>query len=86
MFFIGRLSCLSNQVEGRIEEILKKVPSLFLVLSDNKTSVEIGEIIENLEDISSILRKSLSICVKDGLFIVDCGFLQSFRDGTCFYC
>ena len=63
-------------VEGRIEEILKKVPSLFLVLSDNKTSVEIGEIIENLEYISSILRKSLSICVKDGLFIVDCVFCK----------
>lgn len=63
-------------VEGRIEEILKKVPSLYLVLSDNKTSVEIREIIENLEYISSILRKSLSICVKDGWFIVDCVFCK----------
>ncbi|MEK5788142.1 hypothetical protein V3528_10150 [Acinetobacter johnsonii] len=63
-------------VEDKLEQILKKVPSLYLVLSDNKTSLEIREIIENIEYISSILRKSLSICVKDGWFIVDCVFYK----------
>lgn len=63
-------------VEDRLEQILKKVPSLYLVLSDNKTSLEIREIIENSEYISSILRKSLSICVRDGWFIVDIVFYK----------
>lgn len=63
-------------VEDRLEQILKKVPSLYLVLSDNKTSLEIREILENIEYISSTLRNSLSICVRDGWLMVDIVFYK----------
>lgn len=62
--------------EGKLEQILKKLPSLYLMLSDNKISLQTQDIIANSEYISSILRNSLSFCVKDGWLMVDIVFYK----------
>lgn len=63
-------------VESKLEQILKKIPSLYSFILDDSSSTPIEEVIQNFEFISSIFRKSLSPCLKDGWLMVDIVFCK----------